>query len=178
MVPATTKRLILNPAPASDEATRDQTHEGRARYAAAPPGALEQHLRELDREWDAEHVTAFTSGLALIGGVGLVFLLGEGWLVLPALIGLCLLLQGLVGWTPGLRLMRRLGFRTRRGIAHERWALQAMRGDFEAGGPVTAPREREALPRVEDAGWSAVTLADTPACDSAPDDARLRGKKR
>ena len=118
------------------------------------------------------------TSLALIGGVGLVFLLGEGWLALPALTGLCLLLQGLVGWTPGLRLMRRLGFRTRRGIAHERWALQALRGNFEVGGPVTAPQEREDRSRFEDEGWSAVTLADTPACDSPPDDARVRDKRR
>ena len=69
MIPATTKRLILDPAPPAGEATAGRPDEELSRYAAAPPGVLERRLRGLDREWDVERLTAATSGLLLLLGL-------------------------------------------------------------------------------------------------------------
>jgi len=35
------------------------------------------------------------------------------------------------GWSPGSVLLRRMGFRTRQEIDREKYALKALRGDFE-----------------------------------------------
>jgi hypothetical protein len=160
MVPATTRRLILNPAPAPDEGIGARTPEQMPRYAAAPPGVLVQRLRQLDREWDVERLTAVASGLLLLGSIQMVSLLGQEWLLMPALIAACLLLQGLFGWTPALPLLRGLGFRTSSEIARERHTLEASRDDLRAVGPGTAPLDREGLSRFENEGGTPA------ACDN------------
>jgi hypothetical protein len=152
MIPATTKSLTLNPAPLADEGLSEQTCEKVARYAAPPAGVLEHRLRELDREWDVERLTATVWGLVLLGAVLLVLLLGAGWLVLPVVVAACLLLHGLVGWTPARPLLRRLGYRTPQEVARERFALKAMRGDCQPESLVTTPQDREDLARFEDEG--------------------------
>jgi hypothetical protein len=167
MIPATAKCLILNPAPLANEVTR----ENATRYAAVPAGGLEERLRELDHEWDVERLTAAASGLVLLGGVLLVWLLGAGWLVLPAILAVCLLLQGLAGWTPALPLIRLLGYRTPQEIAHERHALEIMHGDFQPKSLAAAPQNREDLSRFENEGGAPTGIpapdAGTPAANQA-----------
>jgi hypothetical protein len=53
------------------------------------------------------------------------------WYLLPAGVAAFLLLHAVQGWCPPLPVLRRLGFRTAAEIAYERYALKAMRGDFE-----------------------------------------------
>jgi hypothetical protein len=125
-----------------------------SRYASAPPGVLELRLRELDREWDVERLTAATSGLLLLLGLGLVSLKGEQWLVFPAVVAACLLLHALVGWTPALPLMRCLGFRTPQEIAHERRALETCCGDVQTASLTKTVQDREDLSRFENEGGS------------------------
>ena len=64
-----------------------------------------------------------------------------------------LLQHALQGWCPPLPLFRRLGVRTAREIARERYALQALRGDFDdVPAPAAAPvpeRVRAALAAVD-----------------------------
>ncbi len=160
MIPATTKHLVLNPTPLVDEAASDLAHEGMGRYAAAPAGVVEQRLRELDREWDVERLTAITFGLVVLGGVLLVAFLGPGWLVLLALGGACLLLHGAAGWSPALLLTRCLGYRTAREIAQERFALRATCGDIPTLSPDITPEDREDLSRFENEGGAPAGTQD------------------
>jgi hypothetical protein len=51
--------------------------------------------------------------------------------VLPALVAGFLLQHALQGWCPPITFFRRRGFRTASEIDHERYALKALRGDFE-----------------------------------------------
>jgi hypothetical protein len=53
------------------------------------------------------------------------------WYVLPGLVAGFLLQHALQGWCPPLPVFRRLGFRTASEIDYERYALKALRGDFE-----------------------------------------------
>lgn len=162
MVPATTKQMILNPAPHVHEVIRERPYEDLARYASAAPGVLEQRLRELDHEWDVDRVTAITFGLVLLGTGLLTWFAGAGWVVLSGIIALCLLLHGLCGWTPALPLIRSLGYRNPWEIAHERSALRMIRGDFPLESPATISQDREDLSRFENEGGS-------PAKSSEPD---------
>lgn len=75
---------------------------------------------------------------ALAGvGVGLAVATGSRkWLILPGVV-LSLLFQHAVQvWCPPVSVFRRLGVRTRKEIDREKYALKALRGDFEG---VAAP---------------------------------------
>jgi hypothetical protein len=152
MIPATTDRVILNTPQRHNEDIDDRTRASVARYAAASPQLLDERLRELDHEWDVERTTATGAGMLLLAGVLLASTVDMRWLVLPAIVGACLLLHGLIGWSPVLSLMRRLGYRTPREIDHERYALKALRGDFTPLAVVTTPQDREDLARFEGEG--------------------------
>ena len=53
------------------------------------------------------------------------------WSTLPAVVAGFLLQHAAQGWCPPLPLMRRMGVRTRDEINQERYALKALRGDFD-----------------------------------------------
>ncbi len=53
------------------------------------------------------------------------------WLILPGLVTGFLFQHALQGWCPPLPVLRRMGFRTSAEINEERYALKALRGDFE-----------------------------------------------
>jgi hypothetical protein len=53
------------------------------------------------------------------------------WLFLPGVVAGFLLQHAVQGWCPPLPLFRRLGIRTASEIEYERYALKALRGDFE-----------------------------------------------
>jgi hypothetical protein len=101
-------------------------------YARQPPEALTPRIEQLDREWDIERVIEVNAGAASITGVLLsAFRRRRIWLLLPATV-LSLLLQHSVT-RKGLPVLvlRWLGFRTRREIEAEKYAMKMLRGDFD-----------------------------------------------
>ncbi|RKG81360.1 hypothetical protein [Corallococcus terminator] len=102
---------------------------------------MSQYLDKLEREWEMHRAVAVGgSALALAG-----LLLGgrrgrQGWRVLSGVTLALLLQQGLTGFGPLSALVRTLGVRTRREIDLEKFAIKALRGDFERipndGGPL------------------------------------------
>jgi hypothetical protein len=94
--------------------------------------AIDERLRELDREWDVERAFDAAAATVCLAGLSLAALVGRRWLVAPALAGAFLLQRAARGWCPPLALFRAFGFRTRREIETERNALKGARGDFEA----------------------------------------------
>jgi hypothetical protein len=109
-----------------------QTTEGNiARYAAAGPEAIRQRLAELDEEWDIERALEVNASVVILTGLTLAVTSDRRWLVVPIVAGAFLLQHALQGWCPPLPLLRRLGIRTSAEIEHERYALKALRGDFQ-----------------------------------------------
>jgi hypothetical protein len=105
--------------------------ESRLSYYVDHPGKIDRRLSELDHEWDVEQVLqAKAGGIGMIGAI-LAATVDRRCLVLPALAGGFLLQQSLSGSSPPFALLRRLGVRTRREIEQERYALKALRGDFD-----------------------------------------------
>ena len=83
MVPETTIRVPQHTAEHVNQRIRAQTETNIASYAAAGPEAIDQRLKELDREWDIERtLEANASTLALIGVV-LAATVSPWWLLLP-----------------------------------------------------------------------------------------------
>jgi hypothetical protein len=130
--------LHKSPDPARDKTPREineridrETQIRLQFYATQEKGAISKRVDELDRECDLEQMLEGTS--ASVSLFGLVFgtVFGRKWYILPLLSAGFLLQHTMQGWCPPMELFRRLGVRTRKEIEAERYALKALRGDFE-----------------------------------------------
>ena len=78
--------------------------------------------------------------------------LDRRWLALPVGVAAFLLQHAVQGWCPPVPVFRRLGVRTAGEIDRERYALKALRGDFDriapSGAGDGASRARRALDAV------------------------------
>ncbi|WP_337177179.1 hypothetical protein [Paludisphaera sp.] len=130
MIPSTIERVPLHTAEQVNRRIRDRAERSVVRHVARGPGAIEQRLRELDREWDIERALEAAAGTVSLTGLGLGATVDRRFYLLPGAVAGFLLLHAIQGWCPPLPVLRRLGFRTAEEIAAERYALKAMRGDF------------------------------------------------
>ena len=105
--------------------------EIRLSYYAANPGEIGARLVALDEEWDIERALEANAASLALAGVALGAAVDRRWLVLPALVTAFLLQHAMQGWCPPLPVLRRMGFRTAAEIGRERYALKALRGDFD-----------------------------------------------
>ncbi|MBX3441562.1 MAG: DUF2892 domain-containing protein [Planctomyces sp.] len=145
MFPSTVDRVPNHTSQAVNQEIRERTEDSVARTAAAGPGAIRRRLAELDQEWDIERVLEANAASISLVGLALGATLNKKLLVLPAAVAGFLLQHALQGWCPPIGLFRRLGFRTQAEIEQERFALKALRGDFQhvrAGGGQPADVER------------------------------------
>ena len=105
--------------------------KARVLYFAQRPEEIDRRLDELDREWDIERLLQANAGVLSL--MGLTFgVMRSRWYLLPAAAAVFLVQHAVQGWCPPVSLMRRLGIRTTREINHERYALKALRGDFDS----------------------------------------------
>lgn len=133
MLAATTKRVPNHTAPEVNACIRRDT-ELRLAYYAVHPEEIDGRLEELDREWDIERALETTAASVGLMGFLMAMTGSRKWLALPAIASGFLLQHALQGWCPPLSLLRRKGVRTQSEIELERYALRAMRGDFEESG--------------------------------------------
>jgi hypothetical protein len=129
MINPTSERVRLNTSDDINEQLRHQT-ERRLAYYADHPEQIDQRLQELDREWDIERMIETEAPTMTITGTLLGALFGRKWLILPLFAQSMVFIHALQGFYPLLPLFRRMGFRTSKEIAAERYALKAVRGDF------------------------------------------------
>jgi hypothetical protein len=92
---------------------------------------INELIAELDTEWDIERMLEFNAGVLALSGTLLGLLVNKKWFALPAVVTAFLIQHAVQGWCPPLPFFRRLGFRTRKEIEHEKHSLKAMRGDYE-----------------------------------------------
>jgi hypothetical protein len=103
---------------------------------------ISRYLEKLEREWDLNRAVMVVGSLAAVLGLWLARLDGRGWRLLSGTAAGMLLQHGLFGFGPLAELVRAVGgVRTRREIDLEKFALKALRGDFERipksdGGPL------------------------------------------
>ena len=131
-VPTTTDRVPKSTADAVNRRIFDDIRASVNRYAAEGPQAIEPRLHELDREWDIERVLEANAAVFSLIGLGLGTFIHRRWYILPALVGTFLFQHAVQGWCPPVPVFRRLGIWTATEIDYERYALKALRGDFQA----------------------------------------------
>jgi hypothetical protein len=130
MVPSTRRRVRSN-SDARINRRIDNQIERNLLYFSAHRAEIAGRLAELDQEWDIERmIQANAVTLALLGTLSAARG-ARGSLLLPLLVTGFLLQYAVQGWCPPVPILRRLGFRTADEINRERYALKALRGDFE-----------------------------------------------
>ena len=145
MIPSTVRRVPLHTIGAVNEKIRKETEENVARISAQGPGAIDERLEELDREWDIDRALEAKMASVILLGAALGVLHDRRFLAVPAIASGFLLLYAVQGWCPPLPLLRRAGFRTAAEIDYERYALKALRGDFKTNGAANGERLRATL---------------------------------
>ncbi len=114
-----------------NEQIRDQTRRDLARYANASRSEITARLRELDQEWDIERTLQANAASFSLAGLVLGATVNRKWFIFPGVVAAFLLQHAVQGWCPPLPIFRRLGIRTSAEINEERYALKALRGDFD-----------------------------------------------
>jgi hypothetical protein len=152
-LPATTKRVELHTSPELNDAIRLRADAEVVRLEGAPASEIDQRLQALDSEWDVERLLQTNASVIVLFGLTLAATVSKKFLLLPAGVFGFFAQHGLQGWCPPIPVMRRLGVRTQREIERERYALKALRGDFDEV-PVkeavpTSERVRAALAAVD-----------------------------
>lgn len=151
-LPPTSRRVELHTAPHLNQAIRERTEAEVMRMERAEPEAIEARLRALDAEWDIERRLQLNASVASTLGLLLAATVSRRFLLLPAAVFGFFGQHALQGWCPPVPVMRRLGIRTTREIERERYALKALRGDFDQVPDTAAPvpeRVRAALAAVD-----------------------------
>jgi hypothetical protein len=92
---------------------------------------INQRIHDLEREWDMERLLETNASALAFAGLVLGVVRNKKWLFLPGIVLPFLLQHAVQGWCPPVPLFRRLGVRTREEIEREKFALKALRGDFE-----------------------------------------------
>ena len=121
----------------------EQEAEDRLAWLAARPHLIERRLRQLDEEWDIERAIEANAATLSIAGTVLSMMHDRRWSFLPLAVTGFLLQHATQGWCPPVPILRSLGFRTQGEIERERYALKAIRGDFDGlPGPSASDRRR------------------------------------
>ncbi|MGZ8993125.1 MAG: hypothetical protein ACXW16_03835 [Burkholderiaceae bacterium] len=138
-VPPTSQRVELHTAPELNQQIRARTDAQVMELEHAEPHRINARLRELDREWDIERLLQANASTVVLAGLLLAIQVDRRFLLLPMAVFSFLAQHALQGWCPPIPIFRRLGVRTMREIERERYAIKALRGDFDG-----VPRRGEA----------------------------------
>lgn len=119
--------------------------------AMAPRDRLDSAIAELDRERDMEQVLETNASLLALSGALLGTTVHRGFFALTGVVLTFLTQHATSGWCPPVPIFRAVGVRTRSEIDQEKYALKALRGDFQhvrdANGAIQVDRLIEALNR-------------------------------
>ena len=108
-----------------------QTWECLSAATDADRESLTAHITELTLEKDMERYLQTNASLLAFAGTLLGAATGKKkWLVIPGIVLPFLFQHAIQGWCPPVPLFRKMGVRTRKEINREKYALKAMRGDF------------------------------------------------
>jgi hypothetical protein len=125
------ERVRKNTATAINTKIDAQIKESIAFYLPQEKGTVTQRIKALEKEWDVERALEVNMPIVALIGLSLGIFVSSWWFIFPAVVLLFFLEHALQGWCPPLPIFRKLGFRTKREIEKERYALKFLRGDFD-----------------------------------------------
>ena len=148
-MPAKTRRRVPAQTSAQSNDCIRQQIEASIAWHSRHPKQIDRRLKQLDEEWDIERVLETGSSALTLTGLLLSITRNRRWLMLSLAVQGFFMQHALQGWCPPLPLFRALGVRTADEINTERYALKALRGDFEGVGDAGDQAADEALHAVE-----------------------------
>jgi hypothetical protein len=132
MFSSTATQVSGHTSPQLNERIRRDAQDRIAEFERNDKHALiTRRLDELEHEWDVERTLQTNFATLSLIGLALALKSDKRWLLLAAGVPAFMLQHALQGWCPPLPVLRRLGVRTAREIADERFALKSLRGDFD-----------------------------------------------
>jgi len=137
MISSTVRRVPEHTSKKNNERIQREIERNIAYYSAHPE-RIPERLKELDEEWDIERILEAQSSTFVVLGTVLGATVNRKFFIIPAIVGSFLLQHAIQGWCPPVPIWRRLGVRTQSEIESERYALKAIRGDFEGIGPAAS----------------------------------------
>ena len=123
MIKATYDRVRNTTPDSINREIENKTQQNIRYYSNQNERVIESRIKELDKEWDIERVLALNASLFALTGIILGATLNKKWLMLPVVVTSFLAQHALQGWCPPLPLFRKMGYRTRKEIDQERFAL-------------------------------------------------------
>jgi hypothetical protein len=151
MKPVTRDRVRAHTAPHVNEQIGRATERNIIRAAGLSKTALSRRIVELDEEWDIERYLEMNASALAFGGIALGLFVNKKFFAIPAIVLPFLFQHAVQGWCPPIPVLRRRGIRTRKEIDTEKFALKALRGDFD---PLTT-NSKSGIERAREA-WHAV----------------------
>jgi len=100
-------------------------------YAGKSSDAISRRIDQLEGEWDVERTLELNASTLALTGLILGVTVNKKWLIVPGIVLPFLFQHAVQGWCPPLPVLRNMGVRTREEIDLEKYALKALRGDFE-----------------------------------------------
>jgi len=137
-----------------NEKIERQTEHRVLEAATAADQTISRRIDALEKEWDMERYLETNAAAIAFGGVVLGLFLNRKFLAIPAVVLPFLFQHAVQGWCPPVPLFRRLGIRTRKEIDTEKYALKAVRGDFDE---LPAANNGDTLRRARQA-WQAANV--------------------
>ncbi len=92
---------------------------------------VDNRITELEKEWDVERTVELNCAVLAIAGTALGILVHRRWFALPVLAATFLAQNSIQGWNPLIPVFKKFGFRNKKEINREKYALKALRGDFK-----------------------------------------------
>lgn len=117
----------INAAIAAETRRKVREHAGQSRRK------LSRRIADLEREWDVERTLETNASTLALTGAILGSTVNKAWFWLTGTVLGFLTQHAVSGWCPPLPILRRLGIRTQSEIDQEKFALKAVRGDFQTG---------------------------------------------
>jgi predicted phage tail protein len=115
---------------ASANALDEKTKENIKKYVEQGTGAIDERIKELDSSWDSDRVFQLNIAVLLVAG-SLLLTGNKKWLLLGGVLTAFLAQNALQGSCAPVQLFRMFGMRSRKEIDREKFALKALRGDFD-----------------------------------------------
>lgn len=131
MVPSRLDRVRDHTAREINAKIDEKIEENILYYSTQSPRTITQRIKELELEWDIERILEMNASSIAFTGTLLGAFVSPWFLIIPALVTAFLFQHATQGWCPPLPLFRRMEKRTRNEIDVEKFAMKALRGDFD-----------------------------------------------
>lgn len=106
------------------------TRENIKKYSQGSNEEISDRIKVLRKKWDMERTLEVNMATLALSGLALSVFVNKRWAILSGVVLGFFVQHAIQGWCPPLPAFRAMKVRTRTEIEEEKYALKALRGDF------------------------------------------------